>query len=88
VQKRKKQFDDMGWQSTGLVSLRETTLNGSYKMVETRWRMTFASEDQPPQQIDADSTFIVYTGGEESKIVMYLPHQDALATLANRRAKA
>jgi hypothetical protein len=86
VQKRKQQFDDMGWQSTGLVSLRETTLNERYTMVETRWRMTFASEDQSPEEIEADSTFIVYTGCEEPKIVMYLPHQDALATLANRRA--
>jgi hypothetical protein len=86
VPKRKKLFDDMGWQSTELVSLRETTLNGRYTMVETRWRMTFASED--PEEIQADSTFIVYTGGEEPKIVMYLPHGDALATLANRRVKA
>jgi hypothetical protein len=87
VPKRKKQFDDMGWQSTELVSLRETTLNGRYMMVETRWRMTFASEDQSPEEIQADSTFIVYSGGEEPKIVMYLPHSDALATLANRRAR-
>ena len=88
VPKRKKQFDDMGWQSTELVSLREITLNGRYTMVETGWRMTFASEDQSPEQIQADSTFIVYTGGEEPQIVMYLPHGDVIATLANRRAKA
>jgi hypothetical protein len=87
VPKRKKQFDDMGWQSTELVSLRETALNGRYMMVETRWRMTFASEDQFPEEIQADSTFILYTGGEEPKIVMYLSHSDALATLANRRAR-
>ena len=87
VPKRKKQFDDMGWQSTELVSLRETTLNGRYTMVETRWRMTFASEDQSPEEIQVDSTFIVYTGGEEPKIIMYLPHGDALATLANRRVR-
>jgi hypothetical protein len=49
--------------------------------------MTFASEDQFPEEIQADSTFILYTGGEEPKIVMYLPHSDALATLANRRAR-
>jgi len=56
-------------------------------MVETRWRMTFASEDRSPEEIQADSTFIVYTGGEEPKIIMYLPHVDALATLANRRVR-
>ena len=87
VPKRKKQFDEMGWQSTELVSLRETTLDGRYTMVETRWRMTFASEDQSPEEVQVDSTFIVYNGGEEPKIIMYLPHGDALATLANRRAR-
>ncbi len=84
--KRKKLFDDMGCKTTELVSLRETSLNGPYTMVETRWRMTFASEDQSPEEILVDSTFIVYTGGEEPKIVVYLPHGDALVTLANRRA--
>jgi len=87
VPKRKKLFDDMGCQSTELVSLHETDLNGQYMMVETRWRMTFVSAGQAAEEIQADSTFIVYTGGEEAKIVMYLSHGDALATLANRRAK-
>jgi hypothetical protein len=88
VPKRMKQFDDLGWRSTELVSLHETTLSGRYMMVETGWRMTFASRDESIEQIQADSTFIVYTGGEEPKIVMYLPHSDALATLTNRRVKA
>ncbi len=83
---RKKRFEEMGCQSTKLVSLRETALNGQYMMVETRWRMTFASTGQSTEEISADSTFIVYTGGEEPKIVLYLPHGDVLATLASRRA--
>ena len=85
---RMKVFDDMGCQSTELVSLRETSMNGPYTMVETRWRMTFASEDQSTDEIQADSTFIVFTGGEEPKIVMYLSHGDVLATLADRRVRA
>jgi hypothetical protein len=87
VPKRKKIFADMGCQSTELVSLHETELNGQYMMVETRWRMTFASADQASEEIQADSTFIVYTGGGKPKIVMYLSHGDALETLANRRVK-
>jgi hypothetical protein len=85
--KRKKLFDDMGCRSTELVALRETSMNGPYTMVETRWRMRFVTEEQSPEEIDADSTFIVYTGGEEPKIIMYLPHGDVLATLADRRVK-
>jgi hypothetical protein len=87
VPKRKKIFADMGCQSTELVSLHETELNGQYMLVETRWRMTFASADQAAEEIQADSTFIVCTSGEEPKIVMYLPHGDVLTTLANRRVK-
>jgi hypothetical protein len=77
----------MGCRSTELVALRETSMNGPYTMVETRWRMRFVTEEQSPEEIDADSTFIVYTGGEEPKIIMYLPHGDVLATLADRRVK-
>src|ERR1700733_4158598 len=87
VPKLKKIFDDLGCQSAELVSLHETELNGQYMMVETQWRMTFASADQAAEEIQADSTFIVYTSGEEPKIVMYLSHGDVLATLANRRVK-
>jgi hypothetical protein len=83
--KRKKLFDDMGCQSTELVSLDETALGGQYTMVKTQWRWTFVSEEQSAEEIQVASTFIVYTGGKEPKIVMYIPHGDALATLANRR---
>jgi len=78
---RKKLFDAMGRQSTSLVSLRETTLNDQYVMAETEWQMTFAQGEEPAKEIRVASTFIVYTGGGQPKIVFYLPHHDVMKIL-------
>jgi hypothetical protein len=82
--RRKKQFQEMGCQSTDLVSLRETTLGNHYVMAETEWQMTFARGEESPEEIRVASTFIVYTGDERPKIVFYLPQHDVVALLKNR----
>ena len=81
---RKKQFDAMGCQSTELISLRETPMSDQYVMAETEWQMIFTQEGKSPERILVASTFIVYTGGEQAKIVFYLPHHDPLTILRNR----
>lgn len=81
---RKKRFNDLGWQSTELMSLRETAMTGQYVMVETEWQMTFAQGEEPAKEIRVASTFIVYTGGGQPKIVFYLPHHDVMNTLKER----
>jgi hypothetical protein len=82
--RRKKQFEEMGCQSTDLISLRETTLGNHYVMAETEWQMTFAQGGKSPEEITVASTFIVYTGDEQPKIVFYLPQHDVMALLKNR----
>jgi hypothetical protein len=82
--RRKKQFEEMGCQSTDLVSLRETTLGNHYVMAETEWQMTFAQGEKIHQEIRVVSTFIVYTGNEQPKIVFYLPQHDVIALLKDR----
>jgi hypothetical protein len=82
--RRKKQFEEMGCQSTDLISLRETTLGNHYVMAETEWQMTFAQGEKSPEEIRVASTFIVYTGDERPKIVFYLPQHDVMALLKNR----
>jgi hypothetical protein len=82
--RRKKQFEEMGCQSTDLVSLRETTLGNHYVMAETEWQMTFSQGEKSPEEIRVASTFIVYTGDEQPKIVFYLPQHDVMALLKNR----
>ena len=82
--RRKKQFQEMGCQSTDLISLRETTLGNDYVMAETAWQMTFAQGERSPEKITVASTFIVYTGDEQPKIVFYLPQHDVMALLKDR----
>jgi hypothetical protein len=82
--RRKKQFEEMGCRSTELLSLRETTLGNHYVMAETEWRMTFVRGGNPPEEITVASTFIVYIGHEQPKIVFYLPQHDVMALLKNR----
>jgi hypothetical protein len=86
--RRKKEFDELGCQSTDLISLRETTLGNHYVMAETEWQMTFAQGEKSPEEIRVVSTFIVYTGDEQPKIVFYLPQNDVMALLKNRGAGA
>jgi hypothetical protein len=80
----KKRFAEMGCQSADLISLRETALGNYYVMAETEWRMRFAQEGKSPEEITACSTFIVYTGEEQPRIVFYLPQHDVMALLKGR----
>lgn len=82
--RRKKQFEEMGCQSTDLISLRETTLGNHYVLAETEWQMTFAQGEKFHEEIRVASTFVVYTGNEQPKIVFYLPQHDVIALLKNR----
>jgi hypothetical protein len=86
--RRKQQFQEMGCRSTDLISLRETTLGNHYVMAETEWQMTFVQGEKSPEEIRVASTFIIYTGDEQPKIVFYLPQHDVMALLKNRRVGA
>lgn len=85
---RRKRFDEMGLQSTELQSLRESALGDQYVMVDTQWQMTFDSAEKSAEKIMVSSTFIVYTGGDQPKIVFYLPHNDVMTSLRSRGAGA
>jgi hypothetical protein len=83
--KRKLLFDRLGCKPAALVSLHETQLDSRYVLAKTTWRFDFARADSSePDQVLADSTFLVDTGEEEFKIVMYMAHQDIMQVLRNR----
>ena len=82
--KRKQLFDSFGCQSTALVSLDETALDARYVLVSTRWQMTFNRSNADPEQVLADSTFIIDTEPADFKIVLYLAHQDIMQVLKDR----
>jgi hypothetical protein len=82
--KRKQYFDSLGCRSTKLVSLREQRLDPRYVLATTQWSMTFARPDLPPQDVLAESVFIVDTGRDQPKVVFYLANQDLVQILKDR----
>ncbi len=82
--KKKAFFDGLGCQSTELVSLREQRLDARYVMAATQWKLAFARPGIEPQDILAESVYIVDTGGEDLKIVFYLANQDLMQILKDR----
>ena len=83
---RKKQlFDKLGCRSTELISLREQRLDHRYLMATTRWKLTFASPDKAPEDVIAESVYILDTGADgAAKIVFYLANQDLMHVLRER----
>lgn len=82
---RKKQFfDSLGCRSTELVSLREHRLDARYIMATTQWKISFARPGIQPQDVLAESVYILDTGGQEPKIVFYLANQDLVQLLKDR----
>ncbi len=82
--RKKRLFDQLGCQSTTLVSLVETRLDARYVLANTRWRMSFVRGQVEPQDVVADSVYIVDTGAEPFKIVFYLANQDLMQVLKER----
>jgi hypothetical protein len=80
--RRKQMFDSWGCQTTALASLRETPLDARYVLAATQWRMTFARDNNDPQDVVVDSVFIHDTAAD--KIVFYLANQDIMQVLKDR----
>jgi hypothetical protein len=83
--RRKFLFDRLGCKPAVLTSLHETQLDARYVLAKTTWRFEFARENsRESEEVLADSTFLVDTGEEEFKIVMYMAHQDIMQVLRDR----
>jgi hypothetical protein len=82
--KRKQLFDRLGCRPAELVGFEEWPLDARYTLAKTRWRLTFVRGQEEAQEVLADSVFIVDTGGEGPRIVLYLANQDILAVLRER----
>lgn len=80
--KRRQLFQELGLESTELVSLEETPLAPRYALARTRWRMTFRRPVLPTQAITVDSTYLIDT--EAHKVLVYLAHQDIFSVLRER----
>jgi hypothetical protein len=83
--KRKLLFDRLGCKPAVLMSLQETQLDERYVLAKTTWRFEFVRANQGENEVVlADSTFLIDTGKEEFKIVMYMAHQDIMQVLRDR----
>lgn len=87
--RKKEWFDRLGCRSTELVSLRENRLDARYVMASTQWKLTFAQPECAPQDVVAESVYILDTGldgaaASEPKIVFYLANQDLMQVLKDR----
>ena len=81
---RKQMFDKLGARAPRLVSLEITALDARYTFARSRWLLIFARDGQEPQEVFADSTYIVDTGAEPFKIILYLTSQDLPPVLKER----
>jgi len=82
--KRKQLFESFGCHSMQLIRVDAHSLGDRYSMAHTRWKMNFAEGDLPTGPVFVDSTFIVETTEQQSRIVLYLAHQDVMAILKER----
>jgi hypothetical protein len=82
--KRKELFARLGARPASLVDLKETPLDERYVLAKTRWSLEFVREDLARTELLLDSTFLVDTGTDAFRIVMYMPHQDILQLVKER----
>lgn len=81
---RKQIFDKLGAHPPRLIALESSALDARYVLAKTRWQLTFARDGQPEQEVFADSTYIVDTGEEPFRIILYLTSQDLPKVLVER----
>jgi hypothetical protein len=81
---RKAMFDKLGAMPAKLVSLETSELDARYTLAKGRWLIAFARPGSAPQEVLADSTYIVDTGEEPFRIILYLASQDLPKLLVER----
>lgn len=81
---RKQFFDNLGCQSTSLVSVEEIPLDARYVLAKTRWRMVIAPQQGESQEIFGDTAYLVDAGEKDFKILLYLASHDFMEELKQR----
>jgi hypothetical protein len=79
--KRVQLFDKMGCRRTELVKIQENRLDARYFSARTRWRLTFERSGNAPLSIEVESTYLVDTGTEPFRFLVYLAHDDIMGIL-------
>lgn len=82
--RRKQLFRELGHQSSTLLSVSATPLDARYVLAATQWNLRFLRPSATPDDIQVQSTFLIDTGSDPFRILLYLAHQDVLALLRER----
>lgn len=82
--KRQELFRSLGYKMTRYESLEATALDEHYTMVRAHLLMRFQPEGQAQVEARFDSTFILYSRGKETTIVMHIEHEDLAPALQAR----
>jgi hypothetical protein len=74
--KRKGFFKSVGLNRTELFSLDEIALDEKYIVAKVIWKMTYEKNGHKKIEDEVQATYIVFSDGALSKIVMQIDHQD------------
>lgn len=85
VAQSKKEFEDkaqqavdfyrsVGHKSARIISKRIMPICNTYSMVVVRWGVTF--EKTGSKIIEFDISYIVYEGGDDPRIILFISHED------------
>lgn len=84
IPRRRHLLESAGHQDTALIEFEQTTLTRRYVLVRTTFCWRFQAANGEPATVALPSTFIVDTGGDAPRIVLYLNEQDIVSTLRER----
>lgn len=84
IPRRRQLLASAGHQETTLIEFEETRLTPRYALVRTTFRWRFQATDHEPATVTLPSTFIVDSGGDSPRIVLYINEQDVVSILRER----
>ncbi len=82
--RRAELFASLGCQPAELISTEESALDARYALVRTTWRFTFTRPQNATETIDSESIFLIDTGSDPFRILLYLTPHDIMETLRQR----
>ena len=77
---RKQFFDKIACKGSELVSVEEIPLDSRYTLARTQWRFRFP-ENASAKELLVASSYLVDSGGESPRILLYMAHQDLMTAL-------
>jgi len=82
--RRVELFASLGCQPAELISTEESPLATRYVLARTMWRFTFTRPEKAAESIDSESIFLIDTGSDAFRILLYLTPHDIMDTLRQR----